>query len=62
MQKVILLKTYKQLYAFLLGNQSDALDLLNEGRVMEAMILLQTGLLSAENVFLDTEQDIFSNE
>ena len=42
------MNTYKQLYAFLVGNQSDALDLLTEGRVIEAIMLLQKGLLAAE--------------
>jgi len=56
------MNTYKQLYAFLVGNQSDALDLLSEGRVIEAIFLLQNGLLAAEEAYLNTEQDILSEE
>ena len=48
------MNTYKQLYAFLVGNQSDALDLLMEGRVMEAILLLQIGLLAAEDAHVET--------
>ena len=54
------MNTYKQLYAFLVGNQSDALDLLAEGRVIEAIILLQKGLLAAEESHL--EMDIVPEE
>ena len=56
------MNTYKQLYAFLVGNQSDALDLLSEGRVIEAILLLQNGLLTVEEAYLNTEQDILSEE
>ena len=56
------MKTYKQLYSFLLCNQSDALDLLIEGRVIEAIILLQSGMEAAENAYLDTEQDILQDQ
>ena len=49
------MNTYKQLYAFLVGNQSDALDLLAEGRIMEAIILLEKGLLAAEEAHLKTD-------
>ena len=49
------MNTYKQLYAFLVGNQSDALDLLTEGRVIEAIVLLQKGLLAAEEAHLKTD-------
>ena len=54
------MNTYKQLYAFLVGNQSDALDLLTEGRVIEAIMLLEKGLLAAEEAHLET--DIVSEE
>ena len=49
------MNTYKQLYAFLAGNQSDALDPLTEGRVVEAILLLQKGLLAAEDAHLETD-------
>ena len=49
------MNTYKQLYAFLVGNQSDALDLLADGRVIEAILLLQKGLLAAEEIHLETD-------
>ena len=49
------MNTYKQLYAFLVGNQSDALDLLTEGRIMEAILLLEKGLLMAEAAHLETD-------
>ena len=49
------MNTYKQLYAFLVGNQSDALDLLEEGRVIEAILLLEKGLLAAEEAHLETD-------
>ena len=48
------MNTYKQLYAFLVGNQSEALDLLADGRVIEAIILLQKGLLTVEEAHLET--------
>lgn len=56
------MNTYKQFYAFLVGNQSDALDLLSDGRVIEVIFLLQNGLLAAEEAYLNTEQDILSEE
>ena len=49
------MNTYKQRYAFLVGNQSDALDLLAEGHIMEAIRLLEQGLLEAEEVHLKTD-------
>ena len=49
------MNTYKQLYAFLVGNQSDALDLLTEGRVIEAIMLLEKGLLAAEEAHLESD-------
>ena len=54
------MNTYKQLYAFLVGNQSDALDLLGEGRIIEAILLLEKGLLAAEEAHLET--DIIPNQ
>jgi len=56
------MKTYEQLYAHLVGNQSDALDLLCEGRIVEAILLLQNGLETVENTILDSELDILLEE
>lgn len=51
---------YKQLYAFLCAKQSDAIDLLESGRIREAEMLLKQSLLEAEERYLaaeDTAQD-----
>jgi len=45
--------TYKKLYAYLLCNQSDAISLLESGRVFEALALLKAGLLHAEEQVID---------
>lgn len=52
------MKTYKQLYAYLLGNQSDALDLLMDGRTDDAIHLLQQGLYAVEEAVISSPQDI----
>ena len=52
------MKTYKQLYAYLLGNQSDALDLLMEGHTEEAIRLLQQGLYTVEEAVISSPQGI----
>ena len=56
------MKTYKELYAYLLGNQSDALDPLTEGRMIEAIYLLQQGLYTVEEAVISSEQDILANQ
>ena len=51
---------YKQLYAYLCAKQSDAIDLLERGRIREAEMLLKQSLLEAEERYLaaeDTAQD-----
>ena len=44
---------YKKLYAYLLCNQSDAISLLQEGRVFEAIDLLKRGLLHVEEQIVE---------
>lgn len=46
---------YKQLYAFLCAKQSDAIDLLQSGRVKDAEALLKESLLEAEERYLAAE-------
>lgn len=46
---------YKQLYAFLCAKQSDAIDLLQSGRVRDAEELLKKSLLEAEERYLAAE-------
>lgn len=46
---------YKQLYAFLCAKQSDAIDLLEHGRIREAEMLLKQSLLEAEERYLAAE-------
>ena len=47
---------YKQLYAFLCAKQSDAIDLLQGGKVKEAENLLRKSLLEAEERYLAAEE------
>ena len=47
---------YKQLYAFLCAKQSDAIDLLQSGRVKDAEALLKESLLEAEERYLAAEE------
>ena len=47
---------YKQLYAFLCAKQSDAIDLLQSGRVRDAEELLKQSLLEAEERYLAAEE------
>ena len=47
--------SYKQLYAFLCVRQSDAIDLLQSGRVKDAEMLLKQSLLEAEERYLAAE-------
>ena len=54
--------TYKKLYALLLGDLSDAAELLDEGRYDEACALLKAACARAEECVLDAEQDIFPDE
>ena len=49
------LTTYKQLYAFLCAKQSDAIDLLQSGRVKDAEKLLRESLLEAEERYIEAE-------
>ena len=44
---------YKQLYAFLCAKQSDAIDLLQSGKVKEAEKLLRESLLEAEDRYIE---------
>ena len=47
--------SYKQLYAFLCAKQSDAIDLLQSGKVKEAEKLLRESLLEAEERYITSE-------
>lgn len=47
--------TYKQLYAFLCAKQSDAIDLLQSGKIREAENLLHESLLEAEERYVTSE-------
>ena len=49
------LTTYQQLYAFLCAKQSDAIDLLQSGKVKEAETLLRESLLEAEERYITSE-------
>ena len=54
--------TYKKLYALLLGDLSDAAELLDAGRYDEACTLLKAACSRAEERVLDAEEDIFPDE
>ena len=47
---------YKQLYAFLCAKQSDAIDLLQMGRIRDAEELLKQSLLEAEERYIAAEE------
>ena len=54
--------TYKKLYALLLGDLSDAVELLDEGRCAEARALLKAACLRSEELVVGADQDIFPDE
>ena len=50
--------TYKQLYSTLCAAQSDAIDLLEQRKNFEALLLLRKSLEQAEELYIESELDI----
>lgn len=50
--------TYKQLYATLCATQSEAIDLLEQRRNFEALLLLRKNLFEVEELYIGSELDI----
>lgn len=53
-----LMLTYKQLYAHLCAAQSEAIDLLEQRRNFEALLLLRKNLFEVEELYIGSELDI----
>ena len=50
--------TYKQLYATLCAAQSEAIELLEQRRNFEALLLLRKSLFEAEELYITSELDV----
>ena len=49
---------YRKMYAILCGAASDAVDALQDpNSILYAKTILETALLKAENIYLDSEED-----